>query len=81
MILPGKISGTQHTLPHVEALNHTVLTFWDAEGVRWVRLPGGRFQEQTYPTVHDSVLDALGEQVPGPPESARPRRRLWLRRS
>jgi hypothetical protein len=36
-----------------------ILTFRDANGVSWIRMPGGALLEQTKPTARDSVIAAL----------------------
>jgi hypothetical protein len=66
VILPGNDSIGERPAAH-QALRSAVLTFWDAQGVRWIRLPDGTFREQAQATVRESVLEALGLPVPTQP--------------
>jgi hypothetical protein len=45
VILPGESSSSSAA----DALTHRILTFRDADGVRWVRMPDGSLTEQAYP--------------------------------
>ena len=47
-----------------EAIQRVVLTFRDAAGVCWVRMPDGTLSEQTRDTAQKSVLAALGALLP-----------------
>jgi hypothetical protein len=51
---------------YYEDLAKTVLTFRDAAGARWIRMPDGTLEEQTRDNAHDSILAALGRPLPGP---------------
>jgi hypothetical protein len=42
-------------MPGAQAREHAILTVGDAEGVRWVRMPDGTFDEQTRPTAQDGA--------------------------
>jgi hypothetical protein len=48
------------------ALTHTVFTFRDAAGVRWMRLPEGALEEQSGATAADSVLAMFGDPSADP---------------
>jgi hypothetical protein len=65
MIPPGTSSSTS-PLSYQAALA-TILTFRDAAGARWIRMPGGTLKEQTRDTTVASVLAALAE-TPSPPQ-------------
>ena len=67
MIMPGPIVHNGRQMPEAQAREHAILTFRDAEGVRWVRMPDGTFDEQTHPTARESVLTALGLPLTEPP--------------
>lgn len=64
MILPHKRASISPRFNAEDALAHTILTFRDAEGIRWVRMPDGTFDEQTRDTARESVLAALGKPLP-----------------
>ena len=67
-ILPGqRLSGT-HPLGSDDALARTILTFRDANGVRWVRMPDGALYEQSAATARESVLAILGLPLSGTPD-------------
>lgn len=66
VIMPHKTAAARRSLGHNEALARIILTFRDAENVRWVRLPDGSFEQQAHPGVRDSVLAALGQSAPEP---------------
>ena len=71
MIMPGPVGHNGSQMSYDEALGQAILTFRDAEGARWLRMPGGTLKPQTRATAHDSVLVALGHAVPAtadPPE-------------
>ena len=50
------------------ALARTILTFRDANGVRWVRMPDGALYEQSAATARESVLAILGLPLSGTPD-------------
>ena len=66
MIPPG-LSVQGRAGRYQDALATNVLTFRDAAGVRWIRMPDGALEEQTRDTAHESVLAAPGMPVPPPP--------------
>ena len=70
VIAPGPTGLNGRQIPYEEAVEHAILTFRDAEGARWVRMPGGALEPQTRPTARESVLAALGQPVPAAAESA-----------
>jgi hypothetical protein len=55
----GPIYGTRDT-----ALWDAILTFTDAAGYRWIRMPDGALTEQSRATAPESVLDALKPRLP-----------------
>jgi hypothetical protein len=65
-ILPGHEAIATHfdSLSSTEALTNTALTFRDAAGARWMRLPGGALEEQSGATVADSILARFGKPPP-----------------
>ena len=65
-IPPGEPASTSRLLAD-GALAHTILTFRDAAGIRWIRMPDGALEEQTRPTAQESVLAALGQPLPEVP--------------
>jgi len=52
--------------PEADALKNTILTFRDANGVRWIRMPDGTLSEQTRGTAQLSILTVLGQALPAP---------------
>jgi hypothetical protein len=64
MILPGPVGINGQQMPYDEASEHVILTFRDAEGIGWIRMPHGVLKEQTQSTARDSVLVALGVALP-----------------
>jgi hypothetical protein len=69
MIMPGPTGWNGRQMSYNEAIEHATLTFRDAEGVRWIRLPDGILKEQERDTARDSVLAALGEPLPVPAQA------------
>jgi hypothetical protein len=59
MIMPGPVGLNGRQMPYDEAIEHAILTFRDAQGARWIRMPGGTLEEQARPTVRESLLEAL----------------------
>jgi hypothetical protein len=49
-----------------DALARTILTFRDAAGLRWIRMPDGVLEEQSCATARESALVALGAELPLP---------------
>jgi hypothetical protein len=64
IIMPGPEALNGQQMSYDEALEHAILTFRDADGVRWIRMPHGVLKEQTRPTVRESVVAALEGQQP-----------------
>jgi hypothetical protein len=62
MITPGPVALNGRQMAYDEAVEHAILTFRDAEGVGWIRMPGGVLKEQSCSTARASVLDALGRR-------------------
>jgi hypothetical protein len=69
VIMPGPVGLNGRQMPYDEAVERAVLTFRDAEGACWIRMPGGILKPQTHDTAHDSVLNALGQAVPAPADT------------
>jgi hypothetical protein len=63
-IMPGPVVHNGRQMPEAEAREHAILTFRDAEGIRWVRMPDGTFDEQKHPAARESVFAALGLPLP-----------------
>jgi hypothetical protein len=70
MIPPGGGAVDRRDISYLDALANTVLTFRDAAGARWMRMPDGTIKEQERDTPGDSILAALGRPIPGPAEPA-----------
>jgi hypothetical protein len=68
MIAPGSTAPDTigRRFSEAEALERTILTFRDANTVRWIRMPDRVLIEQECDTTHDSVLAALGRPLPAP---------------
>ena len=67
MILPGKkISGGDRVLyrSREQAVSSVILTFRDAAGLRWIRMPDGALSEQTRAIARESVQVALEPDLP-----------------
>jgi hypothetical protein len=64
-ILPGEAPSGPERYGFDETLVRTILTFRDANSVRWIRIPGGVLEEQSAPTAFDSVLARLRPLPPG----------------
>jgi len=58
MIMPGHAARAEQSFSFKDALKTFTLTFRDAAGVLWVRLPDGHLTEQAGPTPRDSILAA-----------------------
>jgi hypothetical protein len=58
-VLPKESQGTQRQIGKDVIYDTVILTFRDANGVSWIRMPGGALLEQTKPTARDSVIAAL----------------------
>lgn len=70
MIMPGPVALNGRQMSYDEAVEGAILTFRDAEGISWIRLPGGVLKEQDHGTVRGNVLTALGRPIPIPAEPA-----------
>jgi hypothetical protein len=57
-------------ISYLDALDNTVLTFRDAAGARWIRMPDGTIRKQERDAPRDSILAALGRPLPAPSEPA-----------
>lgn len=68
LILPKTSVPARRQFSAAQALAHTILTFRDSAGNRWVRMPDGTFDQQKHPAARDSVLAALGLPLPVPVE-------------
>ena len=68
MIPPGGGAVCGTPVSYLDALANTVLTFRDAAGARWIRMPDGTIKEQERGTARESILAALGEPPPAPPD-------------
>jgi hypothetical protein len=64
MIEPGGTASSRREFPAGEALPRTILTFRDAAGVLWRRMPDGTLKEQSPALTYESVLGVLGVRVP-----------------
>lgn len=69
MIPPGGRVVLNRQIRYLDAVA-IILTFRDAAGARWIRMPDGTLEEQTCGTASDSILAALGKPIPGPAEPA-----------
>lgn len=67
MIMPGPVGLNGKQMRYEEAVERTILTFRDAEGIRWIRRADGTLQEQNRPTARESILTALGLPLSDPP--------------
>jgi hypothetical protein len=56
--------------PYLDALASTVLTFRDAAGARWIRMPDGTLKEQERDTAHNSILAAFSQALPAAADPA-----------
>lgn len=81
IIMPGPVGLNGRQMSYDDALEHAILTFRDAEGVRWIRMPGGVLKEQTLDTPERSVLAELETPSPVPAPAQKPERRSrpWRR--
>jgi hypothetical protein len=64
MIPPGGVAESGRQISYQEALKTTVLTFRDAAGARWIRMPDGTLKEQEHDTARDSILAVFGQALP-----------------
>jgi hypothetical protein len=64
-ILPGEAPSGPQRYGFDETLVRTILTFRDANGVRWIRIPDGVLEEQSAGTACESVLARLRPVPPG----------------
>jgi hypothetical protein len=64
MIPPGSTAVSGRQISYQEALETTVLTFRDAAGARWMRMPDGTLREQELSSVRDSIIAAVGGPLP-----------------
>jgi hypothetical protein len=69
MIPPGGRVVLNAQIRYADALG-TILTFRDAAGASWIRMPDGTLEEQTRHTAGDSILAVLGRALPVPTEPA-----------
>jgi hypothetical protein len=65
-IMPGDMAGTSQSFSPDDAVARTILTFRDAAGVSWIRMPDGALEEQSCATARESALVALGVELPLP---------------
>ena len=76
-IMPGDMAGLPDKAAHririgsrdlgeESGFARTILTFRDAAGVRWIRMPDGALEEQSCATARESALVALGVKLPMP---------------
>jgi hypothetical protein len=72
MIPPGGLGIDGRDIRYLDAVDNTVLTFRDAAGIRWIRMPDGTLKEQEHDTALDSILAALGRPLPAPASGAEP---------
>jgi hypothetical protein len=61
MIMPGPVGLNGRQMHYDDALEFATLTFRDAEGARWIRMPDGTLKAQERGTARDSVLAAFGQ--------------------
>jgi hypothetical protein len=67
IVLPGEAFPARRSFSAADVFTYTVLTFRDAFGVRWIRMPDGTLKGQTRPTARDSILAVLEEaSAPAP---------------
>jgi hypothetical protein len=72
MIMPGPVGINGRQMRYEEAVTSAILTFRDAEGVRWIRMADGTLKEQTRPTARESILATLGRSPSEPEPAERP---------
>jgi len=66
-MIPPHLPGTdKRDLHYHDAVGNTVLTFRDAAGVCWIRMPDGTLREQEHNIAADSILAALGRPAATP---------------
>jgi hypothetical protein len=61
VILPGETPFAGPQRNRDDALARTILTFRDANNVRWVRMSNGTYKQQARDTARDSIVAALAE--------------------
>ena len=61
MIMPGPVGHNGQQMSYDEALRQAILTFRDADGGCWIRMPDGTLREQALPGARESVLAILNE--------------------
>jgi hypothetical protein len=73
MIMPGPTGINGKQMRYDEAVRSAILTFRDAEGIRWIRMANGTLKELKRGTVRHSILDAFGQssREPGPSRTVR----------
>ena len=49
MIMPGPVGHNGRQMPYDEALEYAILTFRDAEGASWIRMPGAPSKSRRVP--------------------------------
>jgi hypothetical protein len=54
-VMPGKSATGGAMMSARDAAAHSVLTFRDSQGVRWIRMPDGTLSEQTGPSPRDAI--------------------------
>jgi hypothetical protein len=64
MIMPGPVGINGRQMRYDEAVKSAILTFRDAEGIRWIRMADGTLEEQTRPTARESIQAALEPDLP-----------------
>jgi len=70
MIMPGPVGLNGRQMPTTMPFRYAILTFRDAGGARWIRMPDGTLRPQDHATAHDSIFAALGRPLPAPAEPA-----------
>lgn len=68
MIMPHSHADSDRVMNTDDAHAGTILAFRDADGICWIRMPGGALDEQAHDTARESVLAALGQPQPEAPE-------------
>lgn len=67
-IMPGEIAAAERQLPASEAATYTILTFRDAAGIRWIRLPSGSLWEPGSRELPDTTLISISMLLSDPPD-------------
>lgn len=55
IIMPGKNATAGPMMSARDAVAHSVLTFRDSQGARWIRMPDGTLSEQTGLSAQDAI--------------------------